>query len=104
MAANISGWDPNLNIPIPSPSPPSAPHYEKFEMATDSHRAPRLFLFHSILWPLSWLLRREKLGTSAVICRLPTQGTVADRNWLFSIMLITPPLYDMKLRVTEQRP
>lgn len=68
MAANISGWDPNLNIPVPSPPPPpSAPHYEKLEMPTDSHRAPLLFLFHSILRPLSWLLRREKLGTSAVI-------------------------------------
>lgn len=93
-----------LIYPFLPPSPPSAPHYEKFEMATDSHQAPLLFLFHSILWPLSWLLRRENLGTSAVIWRLPTQRTVDNRSWLFSIMLITSSLYDMKLRVTEQRP
>lgn len=96
MAAHISGWDPSLNIPIPPPSPPSAPRYEKLEMATDSHRAPLLFLFHHVL---SWLLRREEVGNCS-----EQWPTMAARNWLFSIMLITSSTYDMKLRVTERRP
>lgn len=51
-------------------------------MATASQRAAVLFLFRSVLWPPSWLLRRQNLGTSALICRLPTESPMAPSGQL----------------------
>lgn len=73
----------------PPPRPPSAPHYQNFQMDTDSHRAPLLFLFHSVLRLLSWSLRRENLGTSAVTRRFPSGGQeLAVLNYVDYIVLL----------------